>query len=81
MSHRTFDDATSIQARQALLDNRCEHGQKRHRTRKRKARLNAVARAMGEHKRKANMAKCHRLLAITRAFWRGDRDDMKGATR
>jgi len=73
MSHKTFDDphGTSDRARQGLLDNRCEHGPKRHRTKARKKRISAEKR----RKIKVLLAKQNatrtKWLTKVRAYWLG----------
>lgn len=75
IAHRTFDDPNSIEARQALLDNRCERTHpKRHRTQKRAKRLNAIKRAKGVAKAKRNLLAKRRHNAAVAAYWRGDRE-------
>ena len=72
MSHRSFDDPDSIEARQALLDNRCEHATKRHRVRKRAAQRKAVARRKAKQRLAAAMAGERKFHAAVRAYWSGD---------
>jgi hypothetical protein len=71
MTHRTFDDANSIEARQHLLDNRCEHAPKLHRTSKRKSRQAAAKRAAGKHIAAMQLVAQRRRLAEARAYWSG----------
>lgn len=76
MSHRTFADPNGIEARQALLDNRCERTHpKRHRTRKRTARRNALSRQKGQAKAAKNLAAKRRHTALVRAYWAGEREE------
>jgi hypothetical protein len=75
MSHRTFDDPGSIEARQALLDNRCEHAGKRHRVRKRFAKRAAKNKAAVAHKVGKALAAARRQRAAVRAFWAEEVDE------
>lgn len=76
MSHRTFTDPNSVEARQALLDNRCERKHpKRHRTAKRSAKRNALARQKGAHKAAVNLAAKRQRDALVRAYWTGEREE------
>ena len=74
MTHRTFDDPNSIEARQALLDNRCEHGPKRHRTRRRSKKRAAIKRQRAAHKVAIAGARAERFHAAVRAYWLGERE-------
>lgn len=76
MSHRTFDDphGTSDKARQGLLDNRCEHKPKRHRTIGRRKRLSAAKRARIKHHLAVTAARVKRFKAAARAYWAGEAD-------
>lgn len=74
MSHRTFNDPNSIEARQALLDNRCEHAPKRHRTKPRTKRLAAAKRARIKHTLATQEAAQRRHHAAVRAYWTGETD-------
>lgn len=76
MSHRTFNNPKSIEARQHLLDNRCEHGPKRHRTAKRKSRVKAAKVAAGKVRAAIQLAARRRLLAASRAYWSGERKEL-----
>jgi hypothetical protein len=76
MTHRTFDDPTSIEARQHLLDNRCEHAPKRHRTSKRKSRQAAAKRAAGKHIAAMQLVVQRRRLASARAYWSGEKQEL-----
>ena len=82
MSHRTFDDPHSIEARQALLDNRCERlHPKRHRTRRKraaKARADAAARRLKEGQ---EIAARRRFNAAVRAYWAGEAPENPAARR
>lgn len=77
MSHRTFDDphGTSLAARQGLLDNRCEHKPKRHRTLGRRRRISAKKKRKVAAKVAAIDAARRKFKAAARAYWRGERDD------
>ena len=77
MSRRSFDDphGNSDEARQALLDNRCENRRtKRHRTRKRSARLNQEKREKSKRKVLANAQAAHGFKLKVRAYWTGASD-------
>ena len=74
MAHRTFADPNSIEARQHLLDNRCEHGPKRHRTKKRKSRHIAAKRVKGVRVQALSAVERMRRLTLMREFWQGERD-------
>jgi len=73
MSHRTFDDphGTSTEARQGLLDNRCEHGPKRHRTKGRRKRISAKKKARIKHANGVRLAAFRKFKDRARAYWRG----------
>ena len=74
MTLLSFPDPNSIEARQALLDRRCERAHpKRHRTAKRKSRAAAAKRSAGKHKAAANLAAKRTRDALVAAFYRGDR--------
>lgn len=77
MSRYSFDDAngTSTAALQALLDNRCEHATKRHRTQKRAKKLSAKKRSAVKHAAEARDAKRRRKSAAALAYWRGETDE------
>lgn len=74
MSRRSFDDphGKSYAARLALLDNRCEHAPKRHRTQKRAKAIGAAKRRRAAHRRKVNDANRFKWLNAARAYWRGE---------
>lgn len=76
MSLRTFNDphGTSDRARQALLDNRCEHGPKRHRTMGRKKRISKAKRQRIKHRLAMMAASRTKWLAAVRAYWTGAGD-------
>jgi hypothetical protein len=73
MSHRTFNDphGTSLEARQGLLDNRCEHGPKRHRTLGRRKRLSAKKKAKIKAANAIRLVAFRRWKAKVRAYWSG----------
>lgn len=77
MSRRSFDDphGTSDEARQGLLDNRCEGGPKRHRTKGRRKRLSAKKKAVIAHRNAIALARYRRRKALVRAYWAGTRDE------
>ena len=76
MSHRTFDNPDSIDAKQGLLDNRCERNHpKRHRTRKRMAAVHKAKRNAGLLKQAKNAARARRYKSAVRAYWAGERDE------
>ena len=77
MSRYSFDDphGETTAARQALLDNRCEHGTKRHRTRKRSKKLSAKKKSVAKHVAAVKNAKRRRKAAAALAYWRGDREE------
>lgn len=74
MSHRTFNDphGTTDEARQGLLDNRCEKGPKRHRTLGRRRRLSAKKKAKIKHANAIRLAAYRRHKAKVRAYWNGE---------
>lgn len=76
MSHKTFDDphGTSDRARQGLLDNRSEHGPKRHRTKGRRKRLSKAKRQRVRHHLAMQAAARTKHLAKVRAYWRNEGD-------
>lgn len=76
MSHKTFDDphGTSDRARQGLLDNRCEHGPKRHRTKARKKRISKAKRQRIKHHLAIQKAARTKHLAAVRSYWTGSGD-------
>ena len=76
MSHKTFDDPhwTSDRARQGLLDNRCEHGPKRHRTKGRRKRMSKAKRQRIKHYLEMKAAARVKWLAKVRAYWRNEGD-------
>lgn len=80
MSHRTFANANSIEARQHLLDNRCEHAPKRHRVRQRSKRASAAKRTRVKHALAIYAAKAARYHAAVAAYWAGTRDGHPGVS-
>jgi hypothetical protein len=76
MSRMAFDDphGTSDRARQHLLDNRCEHAPKRHRTRKRRIRMSAKKKASVAHQNALYKARQKKLNKAARDYWEGRRD-------
>ena len=77
MSQRTFSDphGTSLEARQGLLDNRCEKGPKRHRTLGRRRRMSTKKKAKVKHALAIQKAANRRFHAMALAYWRGERED------
>lgn len=76
MSHRTFSDphGTSDAARQALLDNRCEHAPKRHRTLGRKKRISKAKRERVKRRLAVKISEMRKYNTAVRAYWRGQGD-------
>ena len=75
MTARTYDDPNSIEARQGLLDRRCERTHpKRHWVRKRAKKISEAKRSVAKHKVAVNNAQRTRFLAAARAFWSGESD-------
>lgn len=76
MSHRTFADPNSIEARQALLDNRSENRKrKRHRVTRRSVKRKLELKSKRKHKMTINNAKFARHMSAVRAFWAGQTDE------
>ncbi len=76
MTIKSFDDGNSDEARQFLLDRRCERNHpKRHRTQKRAKALSAKKRARIKHKNAVATRQRAKILDAARAYWRGERDD------
>jgi|KBSMisStaDraftv2_1062788.scaffolds.fasta_scaffold782108_3 hypothetical protein len=77
MTHRTFNDphGTSLEARQGLLDNRCEKGPKRHRTLGRRRRLSKAKRQRIKHRNAMRMRDIQNYIAQVRAYWRGETEN------
>jgi hypothetical protein len=74
MSHRTFNDPSSDDARQSLLDNRCEHKPKNHRTLGRRRRLSKEKRQRIKERLAAKVASQRRYNAKVRAYWNNEGD-------
>lgn len=76
MAHYTFNDphGRSDAARQALLDNRCEHAPKRHRTLGRKKRIAKEKREMIKARNAKKLANFRAYKAAVRAYWQGGTD-------
>jgi hypothetical protein len=76
MPHRTFNDPSSIEARQALLDGRCERSHpKRHRTAKRKSRAASAKQSAGKHRAAVNAAAARHVKDKAASYWRGELDE------
>lgn len=74
MSHRDFlhdPHGLTDEARQGLLDNRCEKGPKRHRTKGRTLRRSAAKKRRTLHVLAIQRAQRTRFLDAVRAFWSG----------
>jgi hypothetical protein len=75
MSHLTFSDPNSIEARQALLDGHSERKHpKRHRTAKRKSRASALKKLKAKQRAVLRLVAMRKFNAATRAYWAGERD-------
>lgn len=73
MSHRSFSDPHSIEARQALLDNRAERSHpKRHRTRRKSAARAAQERLRRQHVQGTIAKRVRAFKAAARAYWAGE---------
>lgn len=77
MSHRTFNDphGTSLEARQGLLDNRSEHGPKRHRTLGRRRRLSKAKKQRIKAANAKRVAEFRAFKKKVRAYWNGEADE------
>ena len=77
MSRLTFNDphGTSLAARQGLLDNRCEHKSKNHRTLGRRKRLAKKKRDEAKARLILKIAKHRKYTAAVRAYWRYESDN------
>lgn len=76
MTLSSFNDPNSIEARQALLDRRCERAHpKRHRVRKRSAKLKAKDKRARVYKLSLKSKESARIRAAIHAFYRGDADE------
>ena len=75
MALRSFDDSTSDEALQFILDRRCERNHpKRHRTGKRSAAISARKKRRLAAANEMRAATRRRYLAEVRAYWRGESD-------
>jgi hypothetical protein len=72
MSHRTFNDPHA--ARQALLDNRCQHKPKNHRTLARRKRLSKAKRQRVKHHLEMKAASRRKYVARVRSYWNNEGD-------
>jgi len=72
MTRRSFDDPNSIEARQALLDNRGERKHpKRHRTRKRASRQSRAKRIAAKEAQTAKAKHARRFKNAAQGYWQG----------
>lgn len=74
MSSRTFNDPQSDAARQALLDNRCEHKPKRHRTLARRKRMAKAKRQRIKLRLEMKIVARRKHVAKVRAYWQNEGD-------
>lgn len=75
MTLQSFDDGNSDEARQFLLDRKCERKHpKRHRTMNRAKRISAAKKLRAAHKVAINNIAARRFKNEVRAFWSGKRD-------
>lgn len=75
MGLQSFDDADSDEARQCLLDRRCERTHlKRHRTLNRARRLSAKKKQAVKHKVALRDANMRRHKTKVAAYWAGETD-------
>lgn len=75
MALKSFNDPNSTEARQHLLDRRCERKhKKRHRTLKRSRRIKAARKAKGVARAGEQRKARSRFLAKARAYWAGEAD-------
>jgi hypothetical protein len=73
MSLRSFADSNSIEARQFLLDRKCERNHpKRHRTGKRKGKMSRKKRSRLKHWAAIRAKETQKYRAAVRAFWSGE---------
>jgi hypothetical protein len=73
MALRSFDNPNSIEARQALLDRRCERAHpKRHRTKRRSVKRAAAKRSKARHAAAIKKRERGKVLDVVHAYWRGD---------
>jgi hypothetical protein len=69
MSSRTFNNPNSDAARQALLDNRCEHKGKNHRTLGRRRRLSKQKRQQIKERLAAKIKAYREYKTKVREYW------------
>ena len=75
MALQSFDNSNSDEARQFLLDRRCERlHPKRHRTQKRAKGLSKKKRAKIKHQAGVRAASFQRFKTAVRAYWSGETD-------
>lgn len=76
MTRYTFDNPNSDEARQALLDNKCERNHpKRHRTKKRLIKQREQNKVRTRHRAAIKQKQLTKYNADVRAYWLGQRDD------
>jgi hypothetical protein len=76
MGHQSFDDPNSLEARQHLLDRRCERKHpKRHRTLKRSRKQREMRKAKGLARAAENRRARAKYAAQARAYWSGLADE------
>lgn len=76
MALKSFDDGDSDEARQALLDRRCERNHpKRHGTKKRTKALAAKKKAQMKAKARARVVSFRQYKAKVRAYWAGESNE------
>jgi len=75
MTRRSFDHPNSIEARQALLDNRGERKHpKRHRTRKRASGQNRAKRIAAKAAQRAQAKRARGFKDAAQAYWQGRKE-------
>lgn len=75
MGMQSFKDPNSDEARQHLLDRRCERKHpKRHRTKKRSAKHRAIRKAKVAARASSKLRERSAMLAKARAYWAGEAD-------
>lgn len=75
MTLQSFDDGNSDEARQFLLDRRCERSHpKRHRTMKRQKALSKAKRNRIKHKNALRSREVQAYKKKVRAYWMGEGD-------
>jgi hypothetical protein len=74
MSHQSFKNPNSDAARQALLDNRCEHKPKNHRTKGRSLRLAKEKRERIKARNALKLAEQREYVAAVRKYWANEAD-------